>query len=210
MSACIQLDIGFIWVDRFCITQDDEASKLGQIQRMGDIYASAVVTIVAASGTDAWAGLPGVLTDRPRVQQKLVLEPVEFIEYFEAFRGVGRSEWKTRGWTYQEAVLSPALLYFADDGICFECQHDHDALKTEGPNHHPLRPMFHAAGKSEYARAVDEYSHRTLGYDSDMLSAFSGFLHQFYGEDHCGGLLRDAFDCAIDWRPGPSEVSSIK
>ncbi|GME33314.1 HET-domain-containing protein [Neofusicoccum parvum] len=148
MSACIQLDIGFIWVDRFCITQDDEASKLGQIQRMGDIYASAVVTIVAASGTDAWAGLPGVLTDRPRVQQKLVLEPVEFIEYFEAFRGVGR--------------------------------------------------------------AVDEYSHRTLGYDSDMLSAFSGFLHQFYGEDHCGGLLRDAFDCAIDWRPGPSEVSSIK
>lgn len=36
MEACRLLDVEFLWVDRFCILQDDN-SKYSQISRMGDI-----------------------------------------------------------------------------------------------------------------------------------------------------------------------------
>lgn len=50
----------YLWVDRFCICQDDPESKHGQISIMGDIYANAYVTIIAANGWDADHGLRGI------------------------------------------------------------------------------------------------------------------------------------------------------
>lgn len=50
----------YLWVDRYCIPQDDEAQRLVLISRMGDIYANSVLTIVAAAGNGPRHGLPGV------------------------------------------------------------------------------------------------------------------------------------------------------
>jgi hypothetical protein len=50
----------YLWVDRFCICQDDAETKHSQLQRMGDIYEQAYLTIVAANGWDANHGLRGI------------------------------------------------------------------------------------------------------------------------------------------------------
>lgn len=50
----------YLWVDRFCICQDDAESKHSQLQAMADIYDGAYLTIVAASGRDADHGLHGL------------------------------------------------------------------------------------------------------------------------------------------------------
>ncbi|OQO15630.1 hypothetical protein B0A51_18708, partial [Rachicladosporium sp. CCFEE 5018] len=46
----LALDLGyqFVWIDRYCIDQDDEKHKMQQIGCMGEIYAGADMTIVAA------------------------------------------------------------------------------------------------------------------------------------------------------------------
>ncbi|KIV99867.1 uncharacterized protein PV09_08535 [Verruconis gallopava] len=49
----------YIWVDRYCIVQDDGPAKDAQINAMNSIYSSAFATIVAADG-DAEAGIKGV------------------------------------------------------------------------------------------------------------------------------------------------------
>ncbi|KAE9366641.1 hypothetical protein N431DRAFT_445356 [Stipitochalara longipes BDJ] len=54
------LDTDYLWADTLCIIQDDDEDKKYQIGKMGSIYNSTFLTIVAASGDDSGAGLPGL------------------------------------------------------------------------------------------------------------------------------------------------------
>ncbi|CAG5181270.1 uncharacterized protein ALTATR162_LOCUS9678 [Alternaria atra] len=55
-----RLGYKYLWVDRYCIDQTDRIDKHTQVLQMGEIYAAAQVTIVAAAGSDPSYGLPGV------------------------------------------------------------------------------------------------------------------------------------------------------
>ncbi len=50
----------YLWVDTFCIVQDDEDMKQFHIDSMASIYANAYLTIIAADGKDANHGLRGI------------------------------------------------------------------------------------------------------------------------------------------------------
>jgi hypothetical protein len=54
------LGISYIWVDKYCIDQENAEQKQEQIPIMGQIYERAEVTIIAAVGRDANAGLSGI------------------------------------------------------------------------------------------------------------------------------------------------------
>ncbi|KAF1986477.1 hypothetical protein K402DRAFT_301820, partial [Aulographum hederae CBS 113979] len=56
-----------------CIVQDEDLLKQPQLEQMGRVYANAIVTIVAAYGTNADAGLLGVRLGS-RVFNQRVLE----------------------------------------------------------------------------------------------------------------------------------------
>lgn len=51
-----KLGIRYLWVDALCIVQDDEASKVKEIDQMGKIYSNATLTISAASAAHATDG----------------------------------------------------------------------------------------------------------------------------------------------------------
>jgi hypothetical protein len=58
----------YLWVDALCIVQD-AADKQNQLDRMGQIYQGATLTIVAAQGQDAGAGIHfrnGLVASEPR------------------------------------------------------------------------------------------------------------------------------------------------
>ncbi|KAF2444561.1 hypothetical protein P171DRAFT_340542, partial [Karstenula rhodostoma CBS 690.94] len=44
-----ELDIGYLWVDRYCIDQTDEVDKAAQFKQMDAVYSSAYITIFAAA-----------------------------------------------------------------------------------------------------------------------------------------------------------------
>jgi Heterokaryon incompatibility protein (HET) len=103
LMATLHLNFRYLWVDRYCIPQNDDGEKHAQITSVGLIYANAVATIVAAAGADSSIGLPGA-GHRPRrcqaqarighvVLRSTMPDPKLTIEM---------SKWMTRAWTYQE------------------------------------------------------------------------------------------------------------
>jgi hypothetical protein len=60
LAFCRKTKIPYIWVDSFCIIQDDKADQAIEIPRMFEIYSQATVTLVAISGSSSRDPLPGV------------------------------------------------------------------------------------------------------------------------------------------------------
>ncbi|KAK0751444.1 heterokaryon incompatibility, partial [Schizothecium vesticola] len=114
MKVVRGLGYRYLWVDRYCINQDDVAEKQEQIAQMDRIYRGAELTIIAAGD---YNGLGGVGED-PATQRK-PLGAVSFgpsMTLYETdpspIAEVKRSAWFTRGWTFQEAILSRRRLFF--------------------------------------------------------------------------------------------------
>lgn len=117
----------YLWVDSLCIIQDDDSDKGTQVQLMDTIFTRASFTIVAASGGDANAGLPGVQGGSRNIVQHTVVYSDD-LTLLSLMSGcddvVDKSTWNGRCWTYQERLLSRRAMIFTNDTVYFECGED--------------------------------------------------------------------------------------
>lgn len=220
INLCRKLGERYLWVDTLCIIQDSSRDKMWQISRMGRIYSSAVLTIVAASGTDADAGLLVPVTDSVNNTptggegeegqysgcKSIYVEVKE--EFQQEMRGC---KWDTRGWTFQEKVLSTRLLVFTGSKTFFQCRSTvWSSMSLPDQNIPPQIEtteieIFSPDSELErYTRLVEEYSKRDLSFQSDALKAFSGIQGLFTtfsqkSNTFTYGLPVAAFDFAFCW-----------
>lgn len=107
----------YLWVDAYCIDQDDPTDKAELVSKMDRIYQNAVFTIVAADGHDANAGLRRLhfrATDI-EIPLRIVQNDVhlEFLPALPSYKdALQQTFWSTRGWTYQEMMLSSINVIF--------------------------------------------------------------------------------------------------
>jgi hypothetical protein len=119
----------YLWVGALCVIQDDDDDKRAQIPTMAQIYANAVVTLLAASAASAEGGLRGVGSPRHAPQHHVSLkrgalmrscldrpselerdaEPRGMWEHHNYLRS---NRWNSRGWTFQESMFSRWCLIF--------------------------------------------------------------------------------------------------
>ena len=136
------LGLKYLWVDALCIIQDDAEDQSHQIEKMATIYSSAFLTIVAASGEDSNAGLPGFGSAIRHYEQRevMVLPPSErndglsvmntlksyprsWNEFFTRGQDdTDASKWSQRAWTVQEKALSRRTLVFTREQMFWSCQ----------------------------------------------------------------------------------------
>ncbi len=104
--------------------QDDGSNKHDLISDMASIYSGALATIIAASGENARSGLPGV-NKNSRVLENLleISGTCLYLTYRRPLNiTMNESIYNTRGWTFQERLLSRRCIYFTDTQIFFECR----------------------------------------------------------------------------------------
>jgi hypothetical protein len=96
-----RLGIRYIWIDRYCINQNDPEDKMRQILQMGAIYSSAQLTIIAAAGEGPQHGLPGVSEARrtPMPYGEVVGSVALVVTSLPAIQEVFESKWASRAWT---------------------------------------------------------------------------------------------------------------
>lgn len=159
----------YLWVDALCIVQDDAKRKMQDMAQMDVIYSRAFATVVALHGASADAGLPGVRpgTRPPQPVEWLAVDAGnEDLDYSPSSDGgPGRDEkgtvslclvatapplhlaleascWDTRGWTFQERLLSRRCLYFADQYVYFQCGRWRDQVLSECGVNSPVRSKW--------------------------------------------------------------------
>lgn len=191
------LGLEYLWVDRICINQADDDDKRHQVGQMDLIYANSALTIIAAAGSDPSHGLAGV-NGTPRVrQQRFEFQKETLISTLPAPRyTVEKCKWHTRGWTYQESVLSTRRLIFTETQVLFECGGMHCSEAIDIPldsMHNKRKTQFDppanttsalpvktpGSDPTEYMAYVASFSLRELTYRQDTLNAFQGVLAAF-------------------------------
>jgi hypothetical protein len=195
MYLAVQLKIQYLWVDRYCINQDDEVEKHGQISKMDSIYANAELTIIAAAGDDHHYGLPGVNATERKPQPSIQLPCLTLVSSLENPRHIiTDSAWMTRGWTYQEGLLSRRRLIFTDQQVYFQCSSMHCFESVSTPakvlasmsehngifaNHQLYPSKGFADEPKDFLQRINEYADKSLSYEGDILKAVAGVLRVF-------------------------------
>ena len=204
-----ELNYQYLWVDKYRIDQQNERDKHTQIVSMDSIYRNAVLTIIAAAGERADDGLPGIGTTRRNVQPSASAQGLRLVSSMSPpAHFISRSKWATRGWTYQEGVLSTRQLVFTREQIYFECKGTHCCESIEKPfgllssrdkrDEKGLKPSLRRGyfgtikggaifvdrpskcDASDFTRHVKQYTPRHLSYDSDALDAFAGIIKEYH------------------------------
>ena len=225
----------YLWVDSLCILQDDEEEKVAQIQKMDKIYANSLLTIVAAGGTHADAGLWDTNPNGVRVGQ--IREEVHGLNFISAgpdlMKTLEKSVWIQRAWTYQEYILSRRLLVFGEYQAYYSCESAGFAEDYVHRVSNNGTQELQAAADDEFSTFVSvahqfptfwpsmirQYTNRSLSFDSDGLNALSGVLQNFSQGINdgflCGLPVSTLFEAGLLWVPsrtlrkrGPTSVGS--
>lgn len=185
------------------------------------IYGNASLTVCAADGEDANAGLWAL--SKPEIRSPQVIESysegLKLMARYPCEVYVRQSNWNTRAWTYQERLLSKRCLIFTKGHMYFQCcettmSEDID-METPGRgtsvddlerSHGPDGELrnFVSDPVSAYMKNVQLYTLRELTRPEDILSAFEGVgkaLCQRLGAISVFGLPNSHFDLALLWDP---------
>jgi hypothetical protein len=206
VTAVRNLGARYLWVDRYCIDQENTQERHDQIARMDQIYEGATATLVAATDQDSISGLPGVGSVPRRAQPiAIVGEKVLVSSLAHISAPLEASVWITRGWTYQEAILSRRCLFFTNCQVYFVCR----AMTCQETVETPLETTCSHIMSSEstdsmlmldiferdkfvlrnpsttsqlrkhllsFLRHLVQYKSRQLSYEDDSLNALKGLL----------------------------------
>ena len=196
IDVTLNLGIRYLWIDRYCIDQSNKDEKHNTIRVMDLIYSNARLTIIAAAGDNPEYGLPGVNGTVRRVQPRLEVGEHSLVSTLPHPEWlIKHSTWASRGWTYQEGLLSKRRLVFTDYQVFYECNGMHCAESLVLP-----RDQLHVKSKKEFKVDVasgafrnkdpgkkpwqimfyvSEFNKRDLTFPSDAVNAMEGIFNSF-------------------------------
>jgi hypothetical protein len=192
----------YLWVDCLCIVQDVEKTR-EEVESMGNVYSGVYFTIIAATSS-------GKLNYRaPHVKWEIPQAEGLYADLY-------KSKWATRGWTFQEQMLSKRSINFTENYVFWECQECVWSMDGEKPEITTKtlfeRPYYERARRistadvpfSMYIEMISLYNDRNLTYPQDILEAFSGVLKSLSGSFLSGflcGLPQMYLDISLLWQP---------
>lgn len=189
ITFCRFLGVEYLWIDSLCIIQDSTDDWHAQAKEMESIYRGAYFTIAATGARDSTFGL-FVDTEDCGIQgawgtifsRKLIEQHLD---------GINATLFPllTRGWVYQERLLSRRILHFGPHELFWECYRSINCecggctssiMKPPKISH---RSVFGIGTLSQeitvrWREIVSEFTGMQLTYPTDRLAALHGVAKQ--------------------------------
>ncbi|UPK96721.1 hypothetical protein LCI18_007656 [Fusarium solani-melongenae] len=221
----------YLWVDALCIIQDDVQDLSHQTSRMDLVYSRALFTIIAACGDDSESGLSGIPgREREIFKRSVRLSPEGFHLAPTAGLFVNapleRSTWNTRGWTFQERILSRRIMVFTPSQVFWVCEDamwdEEVILELPKPRAHVFSLAFGCNdewddGHPKFSREalasyILQFTLREFTFSADALPAFLGVIRRY---EHLNnemihwGIATGLFDQGLTWKAGTSRQEEM-
>lgn len=217
MEATFRLGYCFIWIDCYCIIQDDRKDWENEAANMGSIYEQAVFTISAVSSTsNSGRGMFSSLSHELKPievakvngQQVYVRKQIEHpcgLEGFLQAKEYSENELLTRGWVFQERMLSKRFIHFTSEEIFWECceatwcECEFRSAAWELQRSRVKRTV----GDSSWEDIANAYDKKALTLKKDKLPALGGVARR-YGElkgdwTYLAGLWKEQLPYCLVW-----------
>ncbi|TGO58124.1 hypothetical protein BCON_0058g00060 [Botryotinia convoluta] len=145
-----ELGVQYLWIDSLCIIQGSKHDWEQESQKMGTVYRDALATIYAMSSEASTGGIipnpayepvekPSTtlaLTDDNGIEVTVRVEPADRDIYDEDLHRLAESSpLSSRGWTFQESILSPRHIYYGKKQIYWGCTQGFHDLKGMPPGY---------------------------------------------------------------------------
>jgi len=235
-----KLGVRYLWIDSLCIIQDSINDWESESSKMAEIYRNSYVTIAAASSRDSKGGLglnrprragttlrgttssgkpysihvqcsihphANIDKDTPKEGIQHPIRPTSTHDYAEVLKIFPLL---TRGWVFQERLLSPRFLQFGRDELLWDCR---ESMLCECGQRPPDLPHNQVTVTSKdrellshkWRKIVEFYSSLSLTVPQDKLPALSGLAKQMTerrpGATYLAGLWDDSLDLDLLWIP---------
>ncbi|KAH7176377.1 heterokaryon incompatibility protein-domain-containing protein [Dactylonectria macrodidyma] len=217
-----RLGVRYIWIDALCIVQDSREDWANESIKMGDIYHNAFLTISASHARDGSGGcfnkqssvglgettITITTNDHSTGLKSSIMLSSTF--QFHPPRVVEDSPINSRGWVYQERILSPRIVHFTATQLIWECR---KAYRLED-----LRPLASSTIPSMVLRPeildtamlverwhtdiVSTYCKREFTKYEDRLVALAGIaqVYQLHIRDqYLAGLWTSHLPYGLSW-----------
>lgn len=229
------LGVRYLWIDSLCILQDSAADWATHAPQMAAVYGNSYVTISADAAEDSTVGFldgpnryrfasksvpfacgdqEGVVLVRergalayqlPYHDWPIPLTPSAPLQY------PPKSLLSTRGWVFQERILSPRTLHFGKAELGFECRSmiTCECSATSKRYRRTSSLLKRALMSMSWYYVVVEYTGLQLTKQTDRLAALSGLVaarQLLRGEEIRYGMLMTDLERGLIWQ---SSISSI-
>lgn len=234
------LGLRYIWIDSLCILQNSERDWIEESGKMCEVFGSAYLTLFATKARSGNDGLYGSSMRNERPLRLHGTDPITKKPYILYSRCISRTSHfydspdpatlrrslplLTRGWVYQERLMSPRILHFGEQEISWECSGEticqcsglkcvtcskntpkqsylNDLIAGE-PSESDLASIWHAL--------VTEYSRLMLTYSSDRLAALAGLaskMQRVRKGRYLAGLWEDSIILDLCWYSPPQPAN---
>lgn len=237
IQICRWLKLPYIWIDSLCILQSGNGSQADwehHVKIMELVYSNSAVCISTAAAASA---KEGCLKQRDaRIIRPVAIDtmrgPSLVVAKDHTMRGFRNARIGSRGWTFQERLLSPRILSIGEHQIFWECRHTNgqgvsetfpDGVGAEFDHRGPFcissQPIDLANGETSlflWRSLIEVYAECDLTRaDEDKFAAFAGIAKRmqiaFHGSCYVAGFFEPEFPLCLLWyrkEPSPTPIQS--
>lgn len=213
------LGLQYIWIDRLCIIQEDDADFKTQAPKMDEIYGNATLTIAAASASSE---MDHIMVERDKTWSSsnisLTVNGIGALKLQCRRRShpLGKEDTggdygkvSTRAWIWQERLLSERTIFFTSSALKFECQR-HSVWEgfDQGVSGHSWSAQLENMSHSSWTMLVEEFTKRDITRSSDRLPAMESVMKRIASKTNWSplwGLWKNMLVEGLVWEAPPSE-----